>query len=432
MGIIRKQAIVIGAGTSGLSIAALLAGAGYKTLVLERQQFIGGRARIWHKDGFIVDYGIHTLRGNYQKVFHPLNMELHKVHLPISKGIILEDRGICHKLPQISSLFRANTLRLHDIGVLTRHLGHLFLKNPRQLFQISIKQWLDNIGASIQCKKVIKIASLILLVCPFLERASLGEFLFNLRQLNLTGLGHPKGGFRQVHRALVWKLRSYGGEIRLGCKVEQIEIKKQKAVGVQLENEEISADIVISSLPVQQLETLIDPAYLQENYRYKIRNLKPTAGISVDYGLSQKLYREIMFLTATPPIMGAFTSNIDKSTAPKHKQLVTFLYVLDNEVMENPSVVKKKSKLLEEKIFTLFPKFEDKIEWKRLLFLKMVDGVELNTQQTQITRPDVQVPGIEKLYIASDSTCAEGAGGDIAFSSARLCFDRIMRTIGKN
>ena len=91
------NAIIIGAGTAGLSIAALLANAGYKPLVIEKQEFVGGRARIWHKDGFTVDYGIHTLRGFYQKVFHPLKMELHKARMPLSKGIIIEDRGILHK-----------------------------------------------------------------------------------------------------------------------------------------------------------------------------------------------------------------------------------------------------------------------------------------------------------------------------------------------
>ncbi len=423
----KYNAIVIGAGTAGLSIAALLGNAGYKTLVIEKQKFVGGRARTFRKNGFIVDYGMHTLRGSYQKVFHPLNMGVQKARMPISKGIILEDRGILHKLPKMSSLFKAKTLTLKDVTVLTRYLGHFLLTDPKQHFNISIQQWLDSIGASARLEKLFKILSLILLVCPFLERASLGELILNLKHVNLTGLGHPEGGFWQVHQALIWKLRKCGGELRLGTSVEEILIEKNKAIGVKINNKTVQADLIVSALPVQQLHTILDESILDKDYRHLIKNLRPTAGISIDYGISEKLYKEVMFLVPEPAILGSFTSNIDESVAPQNKQLITFLNVLNVETVQNQQKVQEKLKILENKIFSMFPKLEDKIEWRRTLFLNMMDGVELNINQTQDKRPDIQVPNISNLFLASDSTCAEGAGGDIAFSSARLCFDRILQ-----
>lgn len=425
------NAIVVGAGTAGLSIAALLANAGYKTLVLEKQKFIGGRARTFQKNGFIIDYGFHTLRGSYQKVFHPLNIEVCRTRMPLSKGILIEDRGILHKLPKLSSIFKTKTLTLKDVNFLIRHLGRLLLTNPTQYFNVSLKQWLNSIGASPQLKRLLKILSLALLVCPFLERASLGEFILNLKHLNITGLGHPEGGFWQVHQALIWKLRKCGGELNLGTEVKQILIENNKAVGVRLANEEIQADLIVNSLPIQNLHTLIDVSLLDISYRNLIKNLRPTAGISIDYGLSDKLYSEVMLLVPDPAILGSFTSNIDKNTAPKGKQLITFLNILNVETIRDRQKAQEKLKLFENKIFSMFPKMEDHIEWRRLLFLDMVDGVELNINQTQEKRPDVQVPNISNLFIASDSTCAEGAGGDIAFSSARLCFDRIMQLKNK-
>ena len=421
------NAIVIGAGTAGLSIAALLGKAGYKTLILEKNQFLGGRARIWNKDGFIVDYGIHTLRGFYQKVFHPLNMEIHKARMPLSKGIVIEDHGILHKLPKMSSFLRAKTLTLKDINFLLRHLGRLFLVNPQQFFNISIKQWLDSINASQQIENLFKLLSMTLLVCPFIERASLGEFLLNLRHLNLMGLGHPKGGFQQVHHALLWKIHKYGGQVQFGTKVEEILIKNSSAIGVRVGEKELYADLIVSTIPVQHLPMILDETLLDTSYLKLIKNLRPTAGISIDYGLSTKLYREVMFLVPDPAILGSFTSNIDPSTAPKNKQLITFLNILNVEDVRNKPKAREKLKQAEKKIFTIFPEISNNIEWQRTLFLEMVDGVELNINQTQDQRPDVQVPNISNLFIASDSTCAEGAGGDIAFSSAKLCFDRIVQ-----
>ncbi len=419
------DAIVIGAGNAGLSIAALLANSGYKTLVLEKEKWIGGRARVWHKNGFIVDNGIHTLRGNYRKVFYPLGMDVRKVRLPFSKGIILEDRGILHKLPKMSSLFKAKTLKIKDLTSLIRHLSRLTLFKPQKYFNVSIKQWLDGIGADQRLTKLFRVLSMVMLVCPFLERASLGEFLLTLRHF-LTGLGHPKGGFRQVHQSLIWKIRICGGIIKTEQKVDEILVENGNAVGVRVAGKEVRSKFVISSLPVQRLHTILNESLLKAQYRTFIRNLRPTAGISIDYGLKEKVYKEIMFLVSKPDILGSFTSNIDSITAPKGKQLVTFFNPLNVEDIKNREKAKRKLKLLEKKIFSMFPKLSDKIEWKRTLFLEMVDGVELNINQTQDKRPDVQVPNISNLYIASDSTCAEGAGGDIAFSSAKLCFDRIL------
>ncbi|NVM54250.1 MAG: NAD(P)/FAD-dependent oxidoreductase [Candidatus Helarchaeota archaeon] len=420
------DAIVIGAGNSGLSIAALLANAGYKTLVVEQRKWVGGRARTLKKDGFILDYGIHTLRGNYKQVFYPLGMGIHKVRMPYTKGIILEDRGILHKLPKMSSLFKAKTLTMKDIALLTRHLGRLILSNPRRYFSVSIKQWLNSIGADQRLIKLFRVISMLILVCPFLERASLGEFLLTLRHF-ITGLAHPEGGFRQVHQCLLWKIKKCGGTIQTEQKVDEILVENGSAIGVRIEGKEIRSKIVVSSLPVQKLHSILDESLLEANYRTLIRNLLPTAGISVDYGLKEKMYKEVMFFSPKPAILGSFSSNIDPTTAPKDKQLVTFFNPLNVKDVKNREKAKTKLKQLQEKIFSMFPKFEDKIEWKRILFLEMVDGVELNINQTQDKRPGVQVPNISNLFIASDSTCAEGAGGDIAFSSAKLCFDRILQ-----
>jgi len=52
-----KQIVIIGAGIGGLSTAALLAKDGHRVTVIERNDQVGGRARIWKKDGFTFDMG---------------------------------------------------------------------------------------------------------------------------------------------------------------------------------------------------------------------------------------------------------------------------------------------------------------------------------------------------------------------------------------
>ncbi|MFH1538123.1 MAG: NAD(P)-binding protein, partial [bacterium] len=59
-----KQAdvIIIGAGLAGLSLGALLAGRGGRSvIVLEKSSAPGGRVRVVEKDGFLLDWGIHAM-----------------------------------------------------------------------------------------------------------------------------------------------------------------------------------------------------------------------------------------------------------------------------------------------------------------------------------------------------------------------------------
>ncbi len=50
-----KHIIIIGAGFAGLSAACVLAKAGFKVTVLEKNDQPGGRARVWEQDGFKFD-----------------------------------------------------------------------------------------------------------------------------------------------------------------------------------------------------------------------------------------------------------------------------------------------------------------------------------------------------------------------------------------
>jgi len=54
-----KKVVVIGTGIGGSGIAALLAKEGAKVLVLERNDYPGGKAATFERDGFRYDTGVH-------------------------------------------------------------------------------------------------------------------------------------------------------------------------------------------------------------------------------------------------------------------------------------------------------------------------------------------------------------------------------------
>ena len=57
MGLRDKSVIVIGTGIGGAGVAALLAKEGAKVLVLERNDFPGGKAASFEREGFVYDTG---------------------------------------------------------------------------------------------------------------------------------------------------------------------------------------------------------------------------------------------------------------------------------------------------------------------------------------------------------------------------------------
>ena len=52
-----KTALVIGGGIAGISAACYLQKYGFKVTLIERHTHLGGRARVWKKDGFVFDMG---------------------------------------------------------------------------------------------------------------------------------------------------------------------------------------------------------------------------------------------------------------------------------------------------------------------------------------------------------------------------------------
>ena len=71
------DAIIVGAGVSGMGVAALLSKAGSKVLLLERSPSVGGKLRSVEIDGITFDIGPHALQdqGNFGKLIGHLGKD---------------------------------------------------------------------------------------------------------------------------------------------------------------------------------------------------------------------------------------------------------------------------------------------------------------------------------------------------------------------
>ncbi len=89
------DALVIGAGLSGLSCARTLHRAGLRVLVLEADDDIGGRVRTDHVDGFILDRGFQVLQTAYPEACKALDYGKLRLR-PFDPGVAVRKNGRFH------------------------------------------------------------------------------------------------------------------------------------------------------------------------------------------------------------------------------------------------------------------------------------------------------------------------------------------------
>ena len=97
--------IVIGSGLGGLSSAAVLSKAGYKVVVLEQHDIIGGATHTFEDGGYEFDVGIHYLGGEMDKFLSPTR----RLFAAVSDGQLEwskcdRDYDVCHNASTAESI----------------------------------------------------------------------------------------------------------------------------------------------------------------------------------------------------------------------------------------------------------------------------------------------------------------------------------------
>lgn len=265
------DAIIIGAGMSGLAAGIRLAHFDQKVCILERHSAIGGLNSYYRMAGRNYDVGLHAVTNYTPKGTRkgPLARLLRQLRLSWDELALSQQCGSAIVFPDATLRFT------NDYELFESQVAHLF---PRQLDglcrlvnQLIGYEQLGLTASDTSAREVV--GSYIddpllveMIFCPLLyyggarqRDMDFGQFSIMFRSIFLEGLARPAAGVRLILKKLVSKFKGLGGELRLRSGVSRIASEGNEVSGVMLEDgTELEARRVLSSAGFRETMRLCD------------------------------------------------------------------------------------------------------------------------------------------------------------------------------
>jgi len=296
----NPEVIVIGSGIGGLCCGGLLAKAGKKVLILEAHSKPGGAAHGFQKDGYTFESGPSLWSGigtwpttnPLGQVLKALNQKVELIkyqdwNVQIPEGDYTIGVGDRRFLDQINSISGNDAIKewehfiqvIKPIGAAANAIPLIALnQNKETIFQLLRRS--KTLLTHLKSFKYLGGAFGNLvdehLKDPFLRNwVDLLSFLISGLSKDETNaaamatlfddwfkpdayLEYPKGGSKSIVKALLNGIYSFGGKLQLNSKVSQIIIRRNKAIGIELNNgEKIFADHIVSNADIWNTLDLI-------------------------------------------------------------------------------------------------------------------------------------------------------------------------------
>jgi protoporphyrinogen oxidase len=272
----QYDAIIVGAGFTGLTAALNLARAGRKVLILEKDKGPGGLAGTFEfKDGVTVEKFYHHWFNNDEyvpEIARELGVENSIVTQPSRTGMYFNGR-----------LWRLSTpldlLKFTPLSLLDRiRLGLLVFKvrkvrDWKSIEHLSIREWLEPLCG----KNVFRIVWEPLIESKFSVYADAVNAVWFWKKLVLRGstrdkqggeqLAYFRGGFGRLAQHMADAIAEKGGEIRYGVDVSGATVAGGRVVSLKTSEGEVAAKqfLFTPSFPIiaDILDQVADPEWLK-------------------------------------------------------------------------------------------------------------------------------------------------------------------------
>jgi protoporphyrinogen oxidase len=450
--------VIVGAGTGGLNLGALLATAGKKVLLLEKQGRIGGRSVSGRRENCVLENGIHglILSGHLDEVYRRIGKTLPpNVNTWKSSRILLDGEW-----RDFESLLAGSLPELER--VLADAVYERSYEEIRALADISVEKfvsertddegtlaWFRYMGWLYGGTKFPPTdMSAGSLFCTFKRRAD------NDPSGKLQDLGYMvSGGSGSISQPLADAIVENGGEIRTGTQVDKVVIENGRVRGVNVDCQDrviptqvldtafIEAPVVAAAVPLWQILGVVSEHDLPPWYVERIRYLEKKALFT---------WTMTYLLDAPPPFEASELMCVPKGPSSGRPWLAAVLPYAEVEGQyavtcffytgwyEPPSIfeaaqagvraeIREKFDLFEADIRAIFPEIETSCLWRT----RSVGPSSILENPGNVGPHLISMlpEGVEGLYLVGERTQEAEIQGIYGSAQVALqCADRILQT----
>jgi phytoene dehydrogenase-like protein len=428
---------IVGGGIAGLVSAAILAKRGKKIIVFEKENVLGGRAKTISYQGYTLNTGGTLLEdpgSGLMKIYKYLGKSLEigstNEEMPVwSNG----------KWGSVRDLYAADRNDLKDI---IKELVTMDFFELEKYDDIPLRTWLLKRTHSKGIVDLFEFLAILECITHQWYDHVASDNLFvrkmHYQERHMAGWSYwPKGGYQNLFVMLEQAIKENGGEVRINSRVHKIVVDDYRLKGVEVERGErvmpnqvldreyIPAENVISTLPVWDVLSILNEAYLPDWYVENIKMLAQDKNRVTWLGLyiasDEPIYaiqpRELCAWERGPKTglagWGFMDSSLQPDVAPEGKHLFVCGACTDAEKMSNKDWVDHTYELFESELEEMYPQTKRAI-WKlrHLSYGPMTFQVVQKPGMVGIFRPHFIAPTIPGLFFASDTFRSRGIGVD--------------------
>lgn len=476
-----KQAVIIGGGFAGLSAACYMARAGYRVILLEKNQQVGGRSQFLEEAGFKFNLGPdwYIMPDIYEDFFKDFGFKTEDFYSltklkPGLRSFALEGQALDVSTPD-SLAQQFGDIEISDVLGTKRLVNRSKVAYSKFKLKLLYKNWdspfyrinfglpmsskdtyASRISKLLHSKSAVSLTGQLSLLIGTEASKLPANYSFLPYTIYEQGIWYPGGGFSSVVSAVQTLAQKLGVEIYEGYEAESIEAKLNSASAVVVKglDQKLPADVIISATDYSFAENLLEPEYRSYKTEYwNTREYSPSS-IILSLGLDTKLpgiLHHNIFQLDSGPIsianlakLNSFSvscpSQTDPSLAPVDCDILNVTIPIDSPLSEDQDYTEHLIKQALSKISQVVKiRIEDHIVTKKVIasgYIKntfnipsgSTNGLSLTRKQTFGRRPRTKSKKLTNLYYAGQDT-NPGPGAPFALVSGKIA---AYRALGKD